>query len=204
MPGLSEEKSVNALYSLLNKEKETDKEKEKEKNEKEKVIAKVSTNTNTTASTKSNNANETITKTPSLKEANLLSLDEDDVAQVNSSTIGIPGSITSQQLKSWFNSCILSDANEKVILYDDEIITLSISSEYRFHQGRLSIYVANKTGAVLSNLLISIPTYPHLAIKIADYNNSIDSSNEIKVLVAVQALRPYDTYPNITVSFNIW
>ena len=95
-------------------------------------------------------------------EVDLLSLDDDTPSGVGSgdgaggSVIGLaPESLPS--MKQWFNACVIAPPGKASLLYKDAAIQVTVTAEYRAHQGRVVVVFSNSTDEI-QDLKAEIPT----------------------------------------------
>ena len=127
---------------------------------------------------------------------------DDDGPIMASGEITIPSGIL-PKLQNWYNEVLIAQGNIKTKLYEDDIMTISVSSEYRIHQGRLTLIIYNKTGAEITNFKVTLPVINILNIRMQEATNRIFPNDEIKILLAVEALRPFDESPEFIINFTI-
>jgi AP-2 complex subunit alpha len=127
----------------------------------------------------------------------LLSLNDD---LTNDGVHEIPSDLQ-DKVKSWLLAASIAGAGVKTVLYDDNHIKIQIQSDYRGHQGRLSLFFSSNQQHI-SNLSVTIPTYEHIIIKKIDPPANLPPDDETVSQLAVECLRPFVEEPNFTVSFT--
>jgi AP-2 complex subunit alpha len=130
----------------------------------------------------------------------LLSLDE-PAPVVSSATLGIPDAVTGK-LRAWFNSVPFA-AGKQATLYEDSFVRLTVSFEYRAHQGRLVIYVHNLSGDDITDLKFTIPPIDSLRVAITQEPSSrVGFSDQTRVLIGLECLKPFAEPPEMIFEFR--
>lgn len=127
----------------------------------------------------------------------LLSLNDD---LTNDGVHEIPSDLQGK-VKSWLLAASIAGAGVKTVLYDDNHIKIQIQSDYRGHQGRLSLFFSSNQQHI-SNLSVTIPTYEHIIIKKIDPPANLPPDDETVSQLAVECMRPFVEEPTFTVSFT--
>lgn len=143
---------------------------------------------------------ETKTTPTKAKEVDLLSMDNDDFSSSND-VLGIPN-VTKQFLKGWFNSSITAAAGQRSVLYEDDVIKISVSAEYRAHQGRMSLFFQNLSGQNITKLSVKIPEMDYLAVQIQAAASVINVGQENCMKIMANCMLPFADVPHLEVSFT--
>jgi hypothetical protein len=93
-------------------------------------------------------------------------------------------------------------AGERGIMFDNALIRVSASSEYRAHQGRIAVMIQNKTSSTLSGVKVVLPSSDTLGIKKQDPADTIGPNGEVKLLLAVECIKPFLDVPSFDVIFK--
>lgn len=224
MPTFPEDRTVDALYVLLEKDKQ------KNKSEKDEEVDETSTSDVDLMGYTNNNNNNNNKPNLSIPVAkpvevnDLLSLDDDDDVPVvsvsvapshshghsllddsdDSFTNSISTSSSSKQLDLWYKEAISAAKNQKCVYFEDELLRVMIACDYRLHQGRIALLITNKTGTQLINLKVSSSSSNAINIRVQDPNTTTLSPNEdAKLFIAVDCMRPFDIIPIMSICFNI-
>lgn len=106
---------------------------------------------------------------PPSGEVDLLSLD-DDIPSAGSSggggsgaEIGLSPDVI-PSMKSWFNAAVVTPAGQPALLYKDNVIQVTVTAEYRAHQGRIMIVFGNNSDEI-QDLRAEIPDVDYLRIQ---------------------------------------
>jgi AP-2 complex subunit alpha len=141
-----------------------------------------------------------------LQVVDLLSMDDDydtpaPAASASAGgSVGIPADVE-PKLRGWFNSVVFG-AGKTTTLYEDAFVRLSISFEYRAHQGRLVLYANNLHSDDLSNVHFEFPPVDFMRITTTqDVSSNINFGEQSKALLSVECLRPFGDAPEFTFSF---
>lgn len=131
----------------------------------------------------------------------MLSLDDDfGAAPASVGTVGIPADVE-PKLRGWFNS-VQFGAGKTTTLYEDAFVRLSLSFEYRAHQGRLVVYVNNLHSDDLSQVHFDIPSVPFMKIGTTqEVSPNINFGEQSRILLSVECMRPFTDAPEFTFSF---
>lgn len=133
----------------------------------------------------------------------LLSMDDfgSSPAVPSQGVAGIPVDVE-PKLRAWFNSVVFG-AGKTVTMYEDAFVRLSISFEYRAHQGRIAIYVNNLHGGDLSQVRFEFPSVEFLRIATTqEVGSNINFGEQSRILLAVECLRPFAEAPEFKLSFS--
>ena len=133
----------------------------------------------------------------------MLSLEEDfsPAPASNGSVAGIPSDVV-PKLREWFNS-VTFGAGKSTTLYEDAFIRITISFEYRAHQGRLVLYVNNLHNDDLSDVAFQFPSVDFMRVGVTqDIAGNINFGEQSRILIAVECLRPFADAPEFTISFK--
>lgn len=165
-----------------------------------------------------------VTATASAPAVDLLSLDDDDynqgagrsshVAGNTSNAVATGGSDSSmggvglssavaQQLPQWLNSAALAHrgaggSSTKAPLLRNEILSVSISAEYRSHAGRLAVFFDNLSDFEMVNLRVTVSATnaaeeSSVAHKQQDPPGHVTPGDEGRMQLAVECLKPFST-----------
>ena len=115
--------------------------------------------------------------------------------------VGIAANVL-PNLRKWFNSAVIAQANQRVLLYEDAYISIHTSAEYRQHHGRLTLYSTNQSGDTIENLQAQIPEYEYINVKQKDLQSRLVDSEEGRLAIAVECLKPFAEVPAFEVSFS--
>lgn len=97
----------------------------------------------------------------------------------------------------------------KSVLLKNDVLTVSISSDYRAHQGRLAVFFENISRYDIQNLRVTVTPLPTSAnainVKQQDPSVRVAPAEETRMQLAVECARPFpDAYPlQMTVHFTI-
>lgn len=146
-------------------------------------------------------------------QMDLLSLGEADEGEAASSTGGTSSaaataatSVTEdekKQIQLWFNNATIAPAALKSVLYENPIVVVSVISEFRAHQGRLQLFVDNKTDKDFLQFVLDIPTVDYLAVRQHNIPVVVSAGEESRIQIAVDCMRPFDNYLSFSLSFKL-
>jgi AP-2 complex subunit alpha len=106
---------------------------------------------------------------PPSGEVDLLSLDDDTPSAGSSggggssAEIGLSPDVI-PSMKSWFNAAVVTPAGQSALLYKDNVIQVTVTAEYRAHQGRIMIVFGNNSDEI-QDLHAEIPDVDYLRIQ---------------------------------------
>lgn len=146
----------------------------------------------------------------------LLSLDDEPAAGgtvtnlSGDAAVGLTAQVTAQ-LPQWRNAAALArGAHMKVPLLINDIVRVTIVSDYRAHQGRLSVFFDNASAFDLSVFkatvsLSSTAEAGSINCKQQDAPVLITAGDEGRMMVAVECMRPFsEPYPmNLDIRFQL-
>lgn len=125
-----------------------------------------------------------------------------DTMSLDTSAVGIPPEVQSK-LNTWLTNCLIAAPTTRTTLYEDEIIKVTVASDYRFHQGRLELICSNKTGATIENFKVQIPTVPHVAVKMQDPSSRISPLNDVTFQIMLACMRPFSDVLDFELTFSV-
>lgn len=131
----------------------------------------------------------------------LLSLDED--VSSGSGAVGI-GQDEAEAIRAWFNAASISSPGQKAVLYQNMTVSISVSSEYRQHQGRLQLFVYNKGNYDLLNFEVDVRSkVEEINVKAQAAPVRVTAGDEARVQIAAEALRPFTASPDLDIAFSL-
>jgi hypothetical protein len=132
----------------------------------------------------------------------LLSLDED--ATVTAPSVGISRE-EQDSVRSWFNAATLAGPNQKVVLYQNATLSVSVSSEYRAHQGRLQLFIYNKSNFDFTRFEVNCrsESSDELSVRTQGCPVLVTAGDEARIMVAVEAFQPFTKSPSLDISFSL-
>lgn len=144
---------------------------------------------------------------PKAPPVDLLSMDDNNTNTNSYGSDSYDNSATMPDKKLFENykaACVAGTS--KSTLYEDEMIVVSVQAEYRAHQGRLALTIFNK-GAAGSLIDIEYDStagqVPGVALRTsAAPSNDCPPQAEHKLQIAVSCMRPFDTSPELTLTFR--
>ena len=81
------------------------------------------------------------------------------------------------------------------------MLRISAAAEFRAHQGRIAVFLLNKTSGTINNLAVNLPTNDSLGLKKQDPPSVVQPNEEVKLLLAVECIRPFTEIPELTFDF---
>jgi AP-2 complex subunit alpha len=145
-----------------------------------------------------------VDKTPSptnSNEVDLLSMDNDADFASSGEVFGIPEG-TKKFLKGWFNSSITAASGQRSLLYEDDVIKISVTGEFRAHQGRMSLFFQNLSDKPITNFAVTIPTMDYLAVQTQNSPPTINNGQETCMKIMANCILPFADVPQLEVSFT--
>lgn len=197
MPPFAANKENNSLFSLLNGEKE----KENKPLNVGSKKAEISQSSSTKSHDSTGSSTSSVTKQDNTPKIDLLSLDDDEIT-IPGTAVGIPAEVL-PKLKQMLKDAIITPVSQKCILYEDDILRITIISDYKVHQGRIAFALYNKTGADLVDFKLTVADLPHLAFRVQDPAHRIPASGEGRAQIAVECKRPFVDEAPFDVSFSV-
>lgn len=96
--------------------------------------------------------------------------------------------------------------NQEGVLYEDSQMQVSIKSEYHGSQGRLALYLTNKTQYIMSDVNVMVTPADGLTTSLAPAasdNNLLSAGAQIQRLVTVECLDVFVHSPELFVSYTV-
>lgn len=161
-----------------------------------------------TASIKSSNGSSSSAPAPAAKAApvvDLLSLDDDYAApSSSSSSAAAAGAEPSEEdLKELFNkAALVHGATQKATLYENGAFTLTYMTDYRAHQGRIALFLQAKQSLGAIRITCSAPEGLNLRAQ-ANELPGVAAGEEGRILLAAEAMRPFNEAPTLTLSYAV-
>lgn len=132
----------------------------------------------------------------------LLSLDDFSSPSSGPST-GLSAAQAEQLRKQLRNAYLTKGLNAKTTLVENDIVQISISHDYRAHQGRLVLAIYNKGNYELRNLQFDFPSTEAINIRTQGPAQRVSQGDEARVQIAVECLKPFTELPPATLTFSI-
>ena len=82
------------------------------------------------------------------------------------------------------------------------MLQVSVSSEFRAHQGRIAITLLNKSILDYNALTVTLPSSEAVILKKQDPSTMLAAGEESKFMLAVDCMRPFLGLPEFTLDFN--
>ncbi|KAL0087458.1 adaptin N terminal region-domain-containing protein [Phycomyces blakesleeanus] len=92
------------------------------------------------------------------------------------------------------------------VLYEDGQIQLSIKTEYHGSQGRIGLYISNKTPFPMTNVFLQIPPHAQLNIQPQqpeDTSNTIGPQSQTQRLIQVECVDVYSSAPDLFCTYTL-
>ena len=138
---------------------------------------------------------------PPQKVMDLLAMDDD----LTSDEVEIDAAL----VKKWCTAACLARGT-KVVLFENNVVTVSLMAEYRQFQGRIAVFIKNNCSssseihsldvnvavAAVDGNALNVKQQPPSATRIA-------FNDEVRSLIAVDCSLPFSSFPNLEVSFGI-
>jgi hypothetical protein len=132
----------------------------------------------------------------------LLSLD-DDVSTSGSGAVGVTAE-EGDSVKSWFHAASIAATGQRVVLYQNSTLAVSIISEYRAHQGRLQLFVYNKSHYDFARFEVNIHCKEDgLTARTQGCPVLVTAGDEARVMIAVESLAPFNESPALDIAFSM-
>ncbi|KAI9475721.1 MAG: adaptin N terminal region-domain-containing protein [Benjaminiella poitrasii] len=138
---------------------------------------------------------------PDLLNFNDLSLDATpskplSIANINTNTPLAPGYELGYHFLSY---------NAEGVLYEDSQMQISAKSEYHGSQGRLALYLTNKTQYMLSDINVMIMPADGVQTTLLPFegSNTLSAGAQIQRLITVECMDVFITSPEIFISYTI-
>ena len=105
------------------------------------------------------------------------------------------GSTTAQ----WRALCLRNDG----VLHEDANVQVGIKMEFQNHQGRLAVYVGNKTGAPMTSLATQLSPCEPLAIQSQPLANCVNPRAQVNQMLMIECTHAYGEAPQIALRFVV-
>jgi len=106
---------------------------------------------------------------------------------------GAQGRTTAQ----WRALCLRNDG----VLHEDANVQVGIKMEFQNHQGRLAVYVGNKTGAPMTSLATQLSPCEPLAIQSQPLANCVNPRAQVNQMLMIECTHAYGEAPQIALRF---
>ncbi|TMW61221.1 hypothetical protein Poli38472_013684 [Pythium oligandrum] len=105
------------------------------------------------------------------------------------------------QLREWTKNLLL---NPQGVLFENDIIQIGVKHEYRGSQGRIGLFIGNKTNDTLSNFRLQIEPNPAAAFRLQaeDVPNQVAGKQQVKQQIMIESMAPFVAAPALKVSFS--
>jgi AP-2 complex subunit alpha len=116
---------------------------------------------------------------------------------------GVPASVRSSvphsKIDAWYND-LLSRAGG--VLYEDETLQLGIKADYSGFNGRLALFIGNKSNLPLKEFLCNIGQQPQLQTILTNPINQVSAGAQVQLMIETTALGiPVDA-PQLLISYQ--
>jgi AP-2 complex subunit alpha len=147
-------------------------------------------------------ASQSISEEPDLLNFNDLSLDTPSSAPLQ--LLNIP---TNTPLASGYElGYNLLLFHKEGVLYEDSQMQVSVKSEYHGNQGRLALYLTNKTQYIMSDVNVIVSPAEGLTTNLAppaDGNTMVSAGAQVQRLVTVECIDVFVNSPEVFVSYTV-
>lgn len=147
--------------------------------------------------------NQTISEEPDLLNFNDLSLDTPSAQQ----PLQLLNIATNKPLASGYElGYNLLLYNQEGVLYEDSQMQVSLKSEYHGNQGRLAIYLTNKTQYIMSDINVVVTPIDGLTNNLsppADGSNFITAGAQVQRLITVECVDVFVNSPDLYVCYTV-
>jgi AP-2 complex subunit alpha len=163
------------------------------------AAAAASSSSNTRSGAPSSSATQAAKPAPVI---DLLSLD-DDYSAPTSSNNGARGEPSDADLKDLFKkAALVHGASQKAVVYENDAFALNYMTDFRNHQGRIAIFLQAKQAIGDIHIACSAPEGLNLRAQASDLP-SVAAGEEARILLAAEAMRPFNEVPTLTLTYSV-
>jgi len=151
------------------------------------------------SNTVTSNNNKPVASVAPQKSIDLLSLDDDFNDNFNISG-GSANSLTPELVKvvqrNAYAAALVKGLTVKSPFYTNSFVEISVASDYRNHQGRVVLFILNKSSHEIHNVAMELasPAIDQQLIHVRTQltGTSVPVGGEVRVQVAIESLRPFE------------
>jgi hypothetical protein len=127
----------------------------------------------------------------------LLSLGDD----VDSSNVeGLSEEII-PHMKKWFNTCVIATAGAQTVLFDNDLMKVVVSSQYRAHQSRMTL-VFNSISQEITDFSATVSDMDYARVQRKEPSTRIPLADSTKLDLMFECMKPFSVVPDLTISFT--
>lgn len=130
----------------------------------------------------------------------LLSLGEEEESFSNNAEGLSPEIIP--HMKKWFNSCVIAASGAPTVLFENNLMKIVVSSQYRAHQTRMTL-MFNSISDEITNFSATLSDMEYARVQRQEPSSRISMADQTKLDLFFDCLRPFSSVPDLTVSFSI-
>jgi AP-2 complex subunit alpha len=95
--------------------------------------------------------------------------------------------------------------NSEGVLYEDSQMQVSVKSEYHGSQGRVALYLTNKTQYIMSDINVMITPVDGVETNLTplEGNNLLSAGSQLQRLITIECIDVFNTSPEVFVSYTV-
>lgn len=105
-------------------------------------------------------------------------------------------------MKKWFNSCVIAASGAPSVLFENNILKIVVTSQYRAHQTRMTV-AFNSQSDEISNFSATVSEMEYARVQKQEPSARIAMADQTKLDLFFDCLRPFSEVPDLTVSFSV-
>ena len=129
----------------------------------------------------------------------LLSLGEEESSSANAE--GLSPEII-PHMKKWFNSCVIAASGAPTVLFENNVMKIVVTSQYRAHQTRMTL-MFNSISDEITNFSATLSEMDYARVQRQEPASRISLADQTKLDLFFDCLRPFSSVPDLTVSFSV-
>lgn len=130
----------------------------------------------------------------------LLSLGEEEESFSNNAEGLSPEIIP--HMKKWFNSCVIAASGASTVLFENSLMKILVTSQYRAHQTRMTL-MFNSISDEITNFSATLSATEFARVQRQEPSSRISMADQTKLDLFFDCLRPFSSVPDLTVSFSV-
>jgi hypothetical protein len=105
-------------------------------------------------------------------------------------------------MKKWFNSCVIAASGAPTVLFENNLMKIVVSSQYRAHQTRMTL-MFNSISEDITNFSATVSNVDYARVQKQDPSSRISMADQTKLDLFFECMRPFSEVPDLTVSFSV-
>ena len=105
-------------------------------------------------------------------------------------------------MKKWFNSCVIAAPGTPTVLFENDLMKIVASSQYRAHQCRMTL-MFNSISSDITQFSASVSEMEYARVQKQEPAARIPLADQTKLDLMFECLRPFSVVPDLTVSFSV-